>query len=97
MIRKIMLLLLVAALKMGAQTDVQNGKGTFENKCAWCHGKDGARGRFGAKDLRQSTLTDLDYFTVIANGKNGMPTWKKRLNNDQIKLVINYIKQFRKP
>lgn len=95
--RKIMLLLLVAALKMGAQNDVQNGKGTFENRCAWCHGKDGARGRFGAKNLRQSTLTDLGYFTIIANGKNGMPTWKKRLNSEQIKGVIDYIKQFRKP
>lgn len=92
----ILLLALLLSITAGAQNDNgKNGKAIFENKCAWCHGKDGTKGMLGAKNLRKSTLADSDYFAVISNGKNVMPTWKKRLSGEQISLIINYIKQFR--
>jgi cytochrome c6 len=94
---KIIILLFFVSLQASAQKDRTSGKAIFESKCAWCHGKDGAKGMLGAKNLRKSTLADADYFAIISNGKNVMPTWKKRLSGEQITLIINYIKQFRNP
>lgn len=71
------------------------GKALFETNCVRCHGTDGARGRFGAKDLRKSTLNDAQLFNTIANGRSVMPSWKNRLSEAQIKDVIVYIKTFR--
>ncbi|MCL9804319.1 cytochrome c [Flavobacterium amniphilum] len=76
--------------------DPGNGKKLFESKCARCHGKDGTKGLFGAKNLQKSKLTDAEYTKVITNGIAFMPAWKKRLSGDQITEVIHYIKELKK-
>lgn len=87
-----MLLLCSLATILPAPT---GGKAIFESKCAVCHGRDGGRGRFGAKDLRKSTLDDTQLFNTISNGRAVMPRWKDRLSTDQINDVIVYIKTLR--
>lgn len=79
----------------------------FTKECAGCHGKDG-KGRtpvgrkVGAKDLTQSKTTDAEIEKQIKEGKlasNGtpaMPAFKAKLDSDDIKLLIDFVKKFRK-
>jgi cytochrome c6 len=73
-----------------------DGRAIFTSNCARCHGENGARGKFGAKDLQKSKLTDMELVNIIANGKRVMPSWKKKLNEEQIRSVKDYIKTFRR-
>ncbi|WP_298223067.1 cytochrome c [Flavobacterium sp.] len=92
----LIILLFIASTGFSQQKDKNsNSKSIFENKCAKCHGKDGTKGLFGAKNLQKSKLSDHDYFSIISNGKNIMPNWGKRLTQNQIDLVIQYIKLLR--
>lgn len=72
-----------------------NGKVLFETKCAKCHGADGTKGQYGAKNLRKSRLNDDDLFSAIANGSWIMPKWKKKLSREQLLSVAAYVKTLR--
>ncbi|PZR21379.1 MAG: hypothetical protein DI535_28420 [Citrobacter freundii] len=71
------------------------GEALYLKYCTPCHGDDGTKGKFGAKNLRKSILADAELFTVISNGRKWMPSWKKKLDPDQITAVMNFIKGFR--
>lgn len=72
-----------------------NGKVLFETKCAKCHGTDGTKGRYGAKNLSKSRLNDDELFTTIGNGSWIMPKWKKKLSREQLLSVAAYVKTLR--
>jgi cytochrome c6 len=72
-----------------------NGKVLFETKCAKCHGTDGTKGQYGAKNLRKSRLNDDELFTAIANGSWIMPKWKKQLTREQLLSVAAYVQTLR--
>jgi cytochrome c6 len=72
-----------------------DGKTIFEKQCARCHGKDGTKGAFGAKNLQKSILEDNAIMLLIQNGKKAMPPFKKKLVSDEIKSVTEYLKAFR--
>lgn len=65
----------------------------YKAKCATCHGAHGAgdtdkgkktRARdFGSAEVQNET--DAQFIEIIANGKNMMPGYKKRLTDTQIK------------
>jgi mono/diheme cytochrome c family protein len=74
---------------------VSPGKALFEQHCSKCHGNEGSKGRFGAKNLQQSSLTNEQYFRVIQKGKGIMPSWEKKLSPDQIFDIISYIKKLK--
>lgn len=74
-----------------------SGKEIYEANCVACHGADGTRGRWGAKNLQKSLLNDEQLLAVIAEGKRIMPAWKKRLPADQLLLVRDYVLLLRKP
>ncbi|MBI2947117.1 MAG: cytochrome c [Verrucomicrobia bacterium] len=78
----------------------------FNKECASCHGKDGkARtpvGRkLGAKDLKESKVSDAEIEKQILEGKKAkdggytMPAFKEKLDPDEIKALIAFIKKFR--
>ena len=79
-----------------AQNIPLTGKALFENKCAKCHGTDGAKGRWGAKNLQISQLNNDELFKTISTGRGIMPNWGKKLSALQIRSVIEYIKTLRK-
>jgi len=79
-----------------AQDEPLTGKALFEKKCATCHGNDGTRGRFGAKNLQISTLNNDELITMVSTGKGIMPKWGKKLTQEQILSVVEYIKTLRK-
>lgn len=73
------------------------GQTLYEHHCARCHGADGARGLFGARNLQKSMLPDTAIALQIRNGKKIMPAFKKKLSPDQINELSAYIKTLRKP
>lgn len=75
-----------------AYTDPDPGKKIYRNNCARCHGFDGTAGRSGAKNLRQTTLSDAAMYNIIANGKGNMPAWKFSLKETELVAVRNYVK-----
>jgi cytochrome c6 len=80
----------------GIVTDSNKGKEIFESKCAKCHGADGTKGKWGAKNLMVSKLSDSDMKAIIISGKRIMPAWGKRLTEDEMLSVIDYVKTLRK-
>jgi mono/diheme cytochrome c family protein len=74
----------------------KTGQELFERYCKQCHGKDGTRGLFGAKNLQTSQLPDEALYTTIAKGRKVMPAWEKKLDTAQLQLVTTYVKTLRK-
>ena len=85
----------------GPAANAAAAKATFSAKCAMCHGADGAGSEIGKSmnvpNLRSAEvqkLPDSQLEDVIANGKNGMPSFKGSLNAGQIHDVVAYIRSF---
>ena len=99
------LLLLALALPIVGFAD--EGKGLYNKSCSSCHGTEG-RGqtkiglKLGAKDLSQSKLTDAEIEKQIREGKAGddgklkMPSFKDALTPEEMKVLVAYVKAFRK-
>jgi cytochrome c6 len=73
----------------------QGGRKLYEQHCVRCHGKDGTKGSFGAKDLQQSILPDAAIIRQIEKGKGFMPPFRKKLSINEISQVMLYIKSLR--
>jgi cytochrome c6 len=91
-------MILVCSLVMvtGFTMPAEKGKTLYQSHCARCHGADGARGLFGAKNLQKSQLPDSAVFLQISNGKKIMPSFRKRISRDEINAISTYIKSLRK-
>ena len=84
-------------------TYVPSGEHLYQQYCAACHGAD-AKGetpvgkKMGIKDLASADvqkMSDAELTTVIADGKNKMPSYKKSLKPDQIKELVGYIRSLK--
>lgn len=71
------------------------GADLYKQNCVRCHGTDGTKGRFGAKNLATSHLPDLEIIQRVQNGKGFMPPFKKKFTPDEIKEIVLYIKSLR--
>lgn len=76
-------------------TKQNTAKEIYEKNCVKCHGYDGSKKRWGAKDLKKSKLGDTEINMIISNGRKIMPAWKNTLSEHEIKLVSVYIKTLR--
>lgn len=85
----------------------EDGRRTFEEFCAPCHGLDGkartpAGKKLGAHDLGESKLADAEITEKILNGvreKNGkekMPAFKDRVPAAALPELVAYVKTFRR-
>jgi mono/diheme cytochrome c family protein len=88
--------ILFSFILFAAFSSEDKGQVLFVKNCAKCHGKDGAKGLFGAKNLQRSVLSSSEYFSIISDGKRFMPSWRKKLSAEDINLVIAYIQTLRK-
>jgi cytochrome c6 len=75
--------------------DPTAGKELFTANCARCHGADGAKGKWGAKDLRYSALPDSGVVHQVEKGKGIMPAFRKKLTTEQIDQLMRYVKLLR--
>ena len=96
--------LVLALTPAQAQSSPTDGAALFKAKCAMCHGPDGAGNtpmgkKLTVRDLRSAEVQkqpDADLMHVIAHGKAKMPAFGKSLNEDQIKLLVTYIRELGK-
>lgn len=73
-----------------------HGKALFNANCVICHGENGDMQKVGAKNLQTSELGDSEVKSIILNGKNSMPPYKKILDETEVDALVQYVKSFRK-
>lgn len=70
------------------------------NKCATCHGADGKGKIKDARDFTDAawhrTRSDAELASVINIGKKPMPPYGDKLNADEIKALVAYVRSFGK-
>jgi mono/diheme cytochrome c family protein len=78
---------------------------SYAKYCSSCHGKDGRakslKGRLKhARDLTdrswQDDTTDERLFNAISNGKRKMPSFKKKLSEQDIDALVTYVRALKK-
>jgi mono/diheme cytochrome c family protein len=85
-----------------AESEFTASQAIYSRNCAECHGSDGrartAKGkRAGATDLTSDWNTDeARGIRIITNGKDEMPSFKKKLTAAEIRSVWNYVLRFKK-
>ena len=73
----------------------------YQTKCAACHGADGSGNTTVGKALKlrdirdpeAQKMSDADFTTLIAKGKDKMPANEKSLKPEQIKALVDYIRE----
>ena len=93
-------ILFVVVANARAQDDV---KSLYKAKCQACHGADGkadtpAGKKLGARDFKSpevAKLSDAELFDITKKGKDKMPAYDKKLTDDQIKGLIQYIRSLK--
>ena len=77
----------------------------FGQYCARCHGADGAGSTPMGEALSAPDFTDSGWqkkksqremMTVVTNGKEGMPAFRKKLTRQQISSLVAYVRQLGK-
>jgi cytochrome c5 len=69
----------------------------YQNRCAECHGMDGAAKISGAADLTVSTMNEDALKKIIEEGKNAMPPFKLLIESDSLlQQTIDYVITLRK-
>lgn len=72
-----------------------HGKALFNAQCAVCHGTDGSAGLSGAKNLKKSQMTNEQILDIINHGKNTMPPMEGKYDEQELKALVKYVKEFR--
>jgi len=75
----------------------------YKSKCQVCHGADGkgdtpAGKKLGTKDFHSpevAKMSDAELFEITKKGKDKMPSYDKKLTDDQIKALIKYIRSLK--
>jgi len=94
------ILILGAATCVYAQDDVA---ALYKSKCQVCHGPDGkgdtpAGKKVGVKDFHSpevAKMPDTELFEITRKGKDKMPSYDKKLTDDQIKALVKYIRSLK--
>jgi mono/diheme cytochrome c family protein len=78
----------------------------YAGQCASCHGKDGraktmkSKLRYHARNLTdsewQKKVSDERIFNSIMNGKGKMPAFGKKLSDQEIDLLVTYVRALKK-
>ncbi|MDZ4714544.1 MAG: cytochrome c [Cytophagales bacterium] len=97
-------------VKMPIKNNAENlsiGKGVYAKHCKSCHGKNGEGDGPKASELKTfpgdfsetefQKLSEAELFYKTAEGRDDMPSFKKKIGNDEdIWAVVQYIKTFKK-
>lgn len=89
---------------MAAGAAAQSAQDTYLDKCAVCHGRDGAgktaKGRKDkVKDVRETikSMSEADMIKIVTDGKApNMDSFKKDFSADQIKALVEYYRSLAK-
>lgn len=75
---------------------VQDTTALYAQRCATCHGMNGAMQMGGAKRLTESVATREEIIGQIRYGKGTMPPFGQILSDTQIEALADYTLGFRK-
>lgn len=93
--KQALILFLLSASSVGYAQSI-DGKTAFGKKCAACHQADG-RGIPGAfPALKGNTFVQGDetkVITTILKGRGGMPTFASSLDDDNLAIIVSYIRE----
>lgn len=75
----------------------------YKSKCQACHGADGKGDtpvgkKISVKDFHApevAKMADADLFAITKKGKEKMPAYDKKLTDDQIQALIQYIRSLK--
>ena len=81
----------------------------FRTNCARCHGADGRGDTPLGHTYNAPDFTDAEWWrkhseitssgrlvSIVSHGKGGMPAFGKKLKPSEIRLLVNYVRRFRK-
>ena len=104
-LQRALVVIAIAVVALWGETlAAQDAAGTYKTKCAACHGADGKGEtvigkKFGMKHLASpevQKMSDDELTSIISDGKDKMPGYKKSLKPEQIKDVVGYIRSLAK-
>lgn len=85
---------------------IENGKALYTQNCASCHGKKGLGDGPKARNLEASagdmsaaayqSMTDGEQFYKTKFGRGEMPKYDKKIADNDIWAIINYMRTFKK-
>ena len=87
--------------RSGNSPTADDARTLFASECAACHGKDGKAKTFKAKfnharnltdPTWQAEVTDERLYNSIHNGKGKMPSFGKKLSDQQINALVAYVR-----
>jgi mono/diheme cytochrome c family protein len=98
----VVVLMIVATLPCGAQTDSAT---QFKRMCTLCHGMDGKANTAMGRSLKAADLTatavqsqtDAQIYEVIARGKGKMAAYEGILGKEGVRSMVKYIRTLAPP
>ena len=97
--------IILGALMLGtAVASAQDGASLYKMKCQVCHGPDGkantvAGKKVEAKDFHSAEvakLSEAEMFEVVKKGKGKMPSYDKKISDDEIRALVKYVRELSK-
>ena len=77
-----------------ADEQLFQGQAVYQQRCAQCHGANGAGGIGFNIQLVEERLTDVEQLSVVVNGRNGrMPAFGATLSESDIEAVVRYTRE----
>jgi len=92
----IIFLVSLATVSVAQTPQKPDAQKLYKSKCNRCHGKNGDKGLFHASKLSQSKLDDASMVLLIQEGKGLMPSFSKKLTAEEVRLIVEFVKLFRK-
>jgi len=94
------LLTLMTVAATATPARAQEAAELYKTKCQACHGADGkgdtaAGKKLGVKDFHSpevAKMSDQELFDITKKGKEKMPSYDKKLTDDQIKELVKYVR-----
>jgi cytochrome c5 len=69
--------------------NVQKGREVWQARCQFCHGKSAYPGK--APKLQPYRYTPAFVYDRVANGFQGMPSWRHEFSVDDLKSVVAFV------
>lgn len=98
------ILVFVTCCSLLSQESKSGGAATYKSKCVVCHGADGSgntplgkqlqAANFHSKDVQK--LSDAELHKIVHDGQANMPAFADQLSDEEITLVVKYVRQLGK-
>jgi cytochrome c6 len=95
-------LVLLGFMSVARPAMADDAEALYKSKCQVCHGADGKGSptgqKLGVKDFHAPEVqkqTDAELFDITKQGKGKMPSYDKKLTDDQIKQLVKFVRNLK--